>query len=79
MERVVISRKTLEALVREVLEVWEYTDLGVADAECRRVAVMLDEAIEALGIQQVLDAEQQARRQQMADEWRAQQAAKEDN
>jgi hypothetical protein len=79
MERVVISRKTLESLVREVLEYWDYADTGLTSAEVRRVAIMLDEAIEVLGIQEQLHLESVERAQRDAEEWRKQQAAKESN
>ena len=77
METVTISRKTLESLVREVLEYWEYCDTGLTSSEVRRVALMLDDAIEVLGIQDQLHNESVERAMRDAESWRRQVAVEE--
>jgi hypothetical protein len=75
METVTISKATLEALVREVLEWYEFDTLELSHECDRKRAVILHEAIEALSLQPLLDAERKAKAQEAAAEWRARQAA----
>lgn len=72
---ITISRKTLEALTREVIAIWEFDYIELSNADARRIAIALDEAIEALGIQPELDTKAQAAREAEAAAWRAKQAA----
>jgi hypothetical protein len=74
-EKVTISKATLEALTRQVLEFYEFDSLELTHECDRKVAIILHEAIEALGIQPILDAERHARHEEAAAEWRARQAA----
>ena len=69
------AEATLEALVREVLEWYEFDTLELTHVCDRKRAVILHEAIEALSLQPVLDAERKAKAQEAAAEWRARQAA----
>lgn len=71
---ITISRKTLEILTREILEIWECDYLELTNPGARKIATALDEAIEALGIQPELDAKAEAAREAEAAAWRARQA-----
>lgn len=72
---ITISRKTLEILTREILDIWECDYLELTNPGARKIATALDEAIEALGIQPELDTKAQAAREAEAAAWRAKQAA----
>jgi hypothetical protein len=75
METVTISKATLEALTRQVLEYYEFDSVELTYESNRKIAIILHEAIEALGLQPVLDAERKLRHEQEAAAWRARQAA----
>ena len=74
METVTISKKSLETITRDLLELWEY--LEIDNAQGRKVVIALDEAIEVLGLQPTLEYKAQLERDRQAAEWRARQAAK---
>lgn len=74
METVTISKKSLETITRDLLELWEYLELD--NAQGRKVVIALDEAIEVLGLQPELEHKAQAERERQAAEWQARQAAK---
>lgn len=73
METVTISKKSLEIITRDLLEIWDFMELH--DAQGRKVIAALDEAIEILGLQPELEEKAQIERERVAAEWRARQAA----
>jgi hypothetical protein len=73
--KLTISKKTLEVLTREVLDIWECDYLDLTNASARKIITALDEAIEALGIQPELDAKAEAIREAEAAAYRARRAA----
>lgn len=75
MDQVTISKKTLERLTREVLDIWQFDGLDLTCSHARGIAMAMDEAIEALGMQEQLSQEAEIARQEAAAEWRARQAA----
>ncbi len=75
MENVVISRTTLRALVDQVLEWYECDALDLTWEEDRKRAIMLDDAITALGMQEELDLKRKLEQERQRAEWEARQAA----
>ena len=76
MEKVTISREALQLLADEMLEIWSYDGLDLTIARDRKVAVLMDEVIEALGIQSQLDDKRNAEMAERNRIWQEQQAAK---
>jgi hypothetical protein len=75
MENVVISKTTLRALVDQVLEWYECDALDLTWEEDRKRAIMLDDAITALGMQEELDLKRKLEQERQRAEWEARQAA----
>lgn len=76
MEKVTISREALQLLADEMLEIWSYDGLDLTIARDRKVAVLMDEVIEVLGIQSQLDDKRNAEMAERNRIWQEQQAAK---
>jgi|DEB0MinimDraft_10_1074344.scaffolds.fasta_scaffold118914_2 aspartate aminotransferase-like enzyme len=66
MEKVAVSRECLEFLVRETMSLWEFEGITLAFEHERLVALRMHEAIEALGIQEVLAQEEEDRQNEAA-------------
>ena len=74
MEKVTISKNTLEILTREVISIWECDYVEMTDTNARRIAIALDEAIEATGLQPELDRKAEQEREEQARLWKERQA-----
>lgn len=77
MEKVAVSRETLEFFARELLGWYECDALDVTWEHDRKVARHMDELISALGLQEVLTAERKQRDEEAAAAYRARKAAEE--
>jgi hypothetical protein len=75
MENVVISKTTLRALVDQVLEWYECDGLDLTWEADRKRAIMLDDAITALDMQEELDAKRQQEQDRQRAAWEARKAA----
>jgi hypothetical protein len=76
MEKVTISREALQLLADEVIQIWSWDGLDLTIAHDRKVAILLDEVIETLGIQSQLDDKRAAEMAERNRIWQEQQAVK---
>ncbi len=76
MEKVTISREALQLLADEMLEIWSYDALDLTIARDRKIAILMDEVIEALGIQSQLDDKRNTEMAERNRIWQEQQARK---
>ena len=77
MEKVEVSRETLEFFARELIGWYEWDALDVTWEHDRKVARHMDELISALGLQEALTAERKQRDEEAAAAYRARKAAEE--
>lgn len=77
MEKVEVSRETLEFFARQLIGWYECDALDVTWEHDRKVARHMDELISALGLQETLSEERRQRDEAAAAAYRARKAAEE--
>ena len=76
MEKVTISREALQLLADEMLQICSWDGLDLTIARDRQIAILMDEVIAALDIQNELDDKRNAEMAERNRIWREEQAAK---
>tara|TARA_B110000259_G_scaffold79618_1_gene93267 strand:+ start:319 stop:594 length:276 start_codon:yes stop_codon:yes gene_type:complete len=77
MENVTISKGTLETLLETALQMYEYDGLDLTIESDRKIAIMVQEAIEAIdGFQEQLEEKRRIEAEAEQKRWKAMQEAK---
>jgi sensor histidine kinase YesM len=77
MENVTISKGTLETLLETALQMYEYDGLDLTIESDRKIAIMVQEAIEAIdGFQEQLEEKRRIETEAEQKRWKAKQEAK---
>jgi sensor histidine kinase YesM len=77
MENVTISKGTLETLLETALQMYEYDGLDLTIESDRKIAIMVQEAIEAIdGFQEQLEEKRRIEAEAEQKRWKAKQEAK---
>jgi hypothetical protein len=77
MENVTISKGTLETLLETALQMYEWDGLDLTIESDRKIAIMVQEAIEAIdGFQEQLEEKRRIEAEAEVKRWKAKQEAK---
>ena len=77
MENVTISKGTLETLLETALQMYEWDGLDLTIEDDRKIAIMVQEAIEAIdGFQEQLEEKRRIEAEAEQKRWKAKQEAK---